>query len=266
MNCPKCNAPNAYVGFSAVECENPECAHYKTPMTPSPKCVNDHLFTPAEQPLDCHAGHRPQIRRERAALPGIDGKMWNWIVECPCHCEVQRLEISRRTQPSLAEEIQVNQMVLDKVIRLWNLKETNKRRQLRNVQRPRRTIQHCGAIKINANTTPMLEMIKHCKPASSESEAIFKHYEEDRLPVTEAEMEAFASAMYKRERDNTGTIINVIRGDGSQNWLRVRAREGIVAGQKLKMNWGEELTVIDTRPMTAHEQAEFERILAEDKE
>ena len=27
-NCPNCNTPGAYVGFSTVECRNPDCSHF----------------------------------------------------------------------------------------------------------------------------------------------------------------------------------------------------------------------------------------------
>lgn len=31
MNCPACKTPGAYVGFTASECVNPVCVHYKAP-------------------------------------------------------------------------------------------------------------------------------------------------------------------------------------------------------------------------------------------
>lgn len=31
MNCPACKTPGAYVGFTASECVNPACVHYKAP-------------------------------------------------------------------------------------------------------------------------------------------------------------------------------------------------------------------------------------------
>lgn len=29
MNCPTCNAPEAYVGLNVIECKNKECKHFK---------------------------------------------------------------------------------------------------------------------------------------------------------------------------------------------------------------------------------------------
>lgn len=29
MNCPNCNTPNVYIGFTTVECTNPSCVSYK---------------------------------------------------------------------------------------------------------------------------------------------------------------------------------------------------------------------------------------------
>lgn len=31
MNCPRCNAPGAYVGLNVVECSNERCEHFKAP-------------------------------------------------------------------------------------------------------------------------------------------------------------------------------------------------------------------------------------------
>lgn len=41
MDCPCCGTPNAYVGFSSIECRNPDCEHFK----PEPPKVDPPTLT-----------------------------------------------------------------------------------------------------------------------------------------------------------------------------------------------------------------------------
>ena len=36
--CPDCKAPNAYVGFSSIECRNKNCTHFKLELKPACGC------------------------------------------------------------------------------------------------------------------------------------------------------------------------------------------------------------------------------------
>jgi len=52
-NCPLCNTPGAYVGFSSVECRNPDCAHYDPKLEYLCPCCGI-------------AGHRPEYEAVEA--------------------------------------------------------------------------------------------------------------------------------------------------------------------------------------------------------
>jgi hypothetical protein len=45
--CPVCHTPGAYVGFSAIECRNPDCSHFV-------------LFEEEVCPCCGKAGHQPE--------------------------------------------------------------------------------------------------------------------------------------------------------------------------------------------------------------
>ncbi|HYF50844.1 MAG TPA: hypothetical protein VEJ63_15625 [Planctomycetota bacterium] len=47
-NCPICNTPGAYIGFSTVECRNPDCSHYEPKLEELCPCCGV-------------AGHRPEF-------------------------------------------------------------------------------------------------------------------------------------------------------------------------------------------------------------
>lgn len=67
-NCPICNTPGAYVGFSSVECRNPDCAHYEPKMEALCPCCGI-------------AGHRPEYESTQSisvdsfdpSIPAIGG-------------------------------------------------------------------------------------------------------------------------------------------------------------------------------------------------
>lgn len=36
--CPSCHSPGAYVGFTVIECRNPECTHFKVMVEEAEAC------------------------------------------------------------------------------------------------------------------------------------------------------------------------------------------------------------------------------------
>jgi hypothetical protein len=50
--CPLCNTAGAYVGFSSIECRNPECTHYVQAMEALCPCCGIAGHVPSEEPVD----------------------------------------------------------------------------------------------------------------------------------------------------------------------------------------------------------------------
>jgi len=63
MNCPACNTPGAYVGFTSVECVNAECEHFRPPA--------ELLIKPPETPKFIQ-----ELKRERAGVIVSKARTW----------------------------------------------------------------------------------------------------------------------------------------------------------------------------------------------
>ncbi|HYG73534.1 MAG TPA: hypothetical protein VEK08_00775 [Planctomycetota bacterium] len=61
-NCPICKTPGAYVGFSTVECRNPDCEHF---------CINEEKVCPC-----CgKVGHTPDLAEDAADASQMIGSI-----------------------------------------------------------------------------------------------------------------------------------------------------------------------------------------------
>lgn len=82
--CPSCNNPDAYVGFTSVECPNKECQHFEPSMVKAKKTSTKIIIDPKNQTtkelvdnvknLLMHHGHPGVVAYERW------GRDNNWIV------------------------------------------------------------------------------------------------------------------------------------------------------------------------------------------
>jgi hypothetical protein len=57
-NCPDCQTPGAYVGFSTVECRNPDCKNFRLPEEPTCGCCG-------KPESDCRMGRISKLYAQR---------------------------------------------------------------------------------------------------------------------------------------------------------------------------------------------------------
>ncbi len=71
--CPTCNTPGAYIGFSSVECRNPQCEHFRAAVETICPCCGKVGHTPSEQGAAAADGSAPGPSNGAAPSSLLDG-------------------------------------------------------------------------------------------------------------------------------------------------------------------------------------------------